>query len=58
MKKNMKNITKETLISDTSIIPVLNNSKSIPIEIDPSKTLNINMNIIPDELENLVTLLK
>ena len=41
-----------------SIIPVLKNPKSIQVDIDPGKTLNINPNLSPDELECLVTLLK
>ena len=36
--KKQENITKENLVSDTSIIPVLNqNEKSILVEIDPGK---------------------
>ena len=57
-EEKQENIIEETLVSDTSIIPVLKNSKSIPIEIEPGKTLNINPNLTPDELECLITLLK
>ena len=51
-------LTNETLVSDTHIIPVLKNSKSIPIEIELGKTLNINPNLAPDEQECFITLLK
>ena len=34
------------------------NSKSILVEIDLGKTMNINMNLALDELKRLVTLLK
>ena len=57
-EEKQENITKETLVSGTSIIPVLKNSKSIPIDIEVGKTLNINLDLSPDELELLVTLLK
>ena len=51
-------MTEETLVSDTHIIPVLKNSKSIPVETELGKTLNINPNLIPNEHERLITLLK
>ena len=57
-EEKQENITEETLVSDTSIILVLKNSKSIPVEIEPGKTLNINPNLAPDEEEHLITLLK
>ena len=34
-EEKQENITEETSVSDTSIIPVLKNSKSIPVEIEP-----------------------
>ena len=36
-KEKQENITEDTLVSDTSIIPVLMNSKSILVEIEPRK---------------------
>ena len=57
-EEKQENIIEETLFNDTSIIPLLKNSKIILVEIKPGKTLNINMNLTPDELECLVTLLK
>ena len=57
-EEKQENITEETLVSDTSIILVLNNSKSIPIDIEPGKAMNINQDLALDELERLVTLLK
>ena len=53
-----ENLIEETLFSDTHIIPELKNLKSIPVEIELRKTLNINPNLTPDELERLITLLK
>ena len=40
------------------MIRVIDNSKSVPVEIEPGRTLNINPNLKTDELERLVTLLK
>ena len=40
-KEEQENLTEEALVSDTHIIPVLKNSKSIPIEVESGKTLNI-----------------
>ena len=57
-EEKQENLTEETLVSDTNIIPVLKNSKSIPIEIELGKTLNINLDLAPDELERLITLMK
>ena len=57
-EEKQENITEETLVSDTSIILVLKNLESIPVEIEPGKTLNINPNLAPDEQEHLITLLK
>ena len=57
-EEKQENIIEETLVNDTSIIPLLKNSKSITVEIEPRKTLNINLYLAPDELERLITLLK
>ena len=57
-EEKQENIIEESLVSDTNIILVLKNSKSILVEIELGKTLNINLNLAPDELEHLVTLLK
>ena len=57
-EEEQKNLTEETLVSDTHIVPVLKNSKSVPIEIESWKTVNINPNLAPDEQEHLITLLK
>ena len=54
-EEEQENLTEETLVSDTHIIPVLKILKSVPVEIEP---LNINPNIAPDEQECLITLLK
>ena len=43
-----ENLTEETLVGDTHIILVLKNSKSVPVEIELGKTLNINPNITLD----------
>ena len=42
----------------THIIPVLKNSKSIPIEVESGKTLNINPSLSLDEQKCLISLLK
>ena len=57
-EEEQENLTEETLFGDTHIFLVLKNLKSVPIEIEPGKTLNINPNLIPDEQECLITLLK
>ena len=57
-EEEQENIIEETLISDTHIVLVLKSSKSVPIEIEPGKTLNINPSITLDEQEHLITLLK
>ena len=41
-EEEQENITKEALVSDTHIVPVLKNLKSVPIEVESGKTLNIN----------------
>ena len=53
-----ENLTEEALVSDTHIVPVLKNSKSVPIEVEYGKTLNINPNISLDEQKHLISLLK
>ena len=40
------------------MIPVIDNSKSFPVDVDSGKTLNINPNLKADDMECLVTLLK
>ena len=57
-EQEKEELTKETLVSSIEIIPIIENSKSIPVEIKPKKTLNINPNLKTDELEHLVTFLK
>ena len=41
-EEEQENITNETLVSDTHIVPVLKNSKSVPVKVESRKTLNIN----------------
>ena len=57
-KEEEENLIEETLVSDTHIIPVMKNSKSIPIEVEPGKTLNINPNLSLDEQKRLISHLK
>ena len=57
-EEKQENIIEETLVSDTNIILVLKNLKSIPVEIEPRKTMNINLNLALDELEGPIALLK
>ena len=57
-KEEQENITEEALVSDTHIIPVLKNLKSIPIEVESGKTLNINPSLSLDEQKHLISLLK
>ena len=57
-EEEQENLTEETLVSDTHIVPVLKNSKSVPVEVDFGKTLLINPSLTPDEHEHLITLLK
>ena len=42
-------LTKEALAKNVEIIPILENLKSIPVEIEPGKTLNINPSLALDE---------
>ena len=48
-EEEQENLIEETLVSDTHIIPMLKNLKSVPVEIESGKTLNINPNLAPDE---------
>ena len=57
-KEEQENITEETLVGDTHIIPVMKKLKSIPIEVETGKTLNINPNLSLDEQKRLISLLK
>ena len=57
-EEEQENLIEETLISDTHIVLVLKNLKSVPVEIEPEKTLNINPSLALDEQEFLITLLK
>ena len=57
-KKEQENLTEEALVSDTHIIPVLINLKSIPIEVESGKTLNINPSLSLDEQKCMISLLK
>ena len=51
-------IKEETLVIDTELIPLIDNSKSVPVEVYTGETLNINPNLKAGELKHLVTLLK
>ena len=57
-KEEQENLTEEALVGDTHIIPVLKNSKSIPIEVESGKNLNINPSLSLDEQNRLISLLK
>ena len=57
-EEEQENITEETLVSDSHIVPVLKNSKSVPVEVESRKNLDINPSLSPDEQERLITLLK
>ena len=57
-KEEQENLTKEALVGDTHIVPVFKNSKSIPIEVESGKTLNINPSLSLDEHKRLISLLK
>ena len=48
-KEEQENLIEEALVGDTHIIPVLKNSKSIPIEVESGKTLNINPGLSLDK---------
>ena len=57
-EEEQEKLTEEALVSDTHIVPVLKNSKSIPIEVESGKTLNTNPNLSLDEQKHLISLLK
>ena len=57
-KEEQENLIEEALFGDTHIILVLKNLKSIPIEVESGKTLNINPNLSLDEQKHLISLLK
>ena len=57
-EEEQENLTEETLVSETHIVPVLKNSKSVPIKVESRKTLNINPILALDEQEFLITLFK
>ena len=57
-KEEQENLTKEALVGDTHIIPVLKNLESIPIEVESGKNLNINPSFSLDEHKCLINLLK
>ena len=54
-REKQENITEEALVGDTNIIPVLKNSKSIPIEVEPGRTLNINPSLSSEEQKHLIS---
>ena len=56
-KLEQEEFTEEVLVKNVEIVPIIENLKSAPIEIEPGRTLNVNPNITPDELECLTTLL-
>ena len=43
-------ITEDVLAKSVEIVPIIENLKSVPIEIEHGRTLNANPNIAPDEL--------
>ena len=57
-EEEQENLTEEALVSDTHIILVLNNLKSIPMEVESGKTLNINPSLSLYEHKCLISLLK
>ena len=57
-EEEQENLTEDTLVSDTHIVTLLKNLKSVHVDIEPGKTLNINPSIDLDEQECLITLLK
>ena len=57
-EEEQENLTEEALVNDTHIVPVLKNLKSVPIEVESGKTLNINPILSLDEHKHLISLLK
>ena len=57
-EQEQEKITEENLVSSTELILVIDNSKSVLLEVNLGKTLKINPNLKDEELEHLVTLLK
>ena len=49
-EREHEELIKEDLVSNTEIIPVIDNSKSVPVEVKLGKTLNINPNLKSNEL--------
>ena len=48
-EEEQENLTEETLVNDTHIVPVLKILKCFPVEIKSVKTQNINPNLALDE---------
>ena len=57
-ERENEELIEESLVSNIELIPVIDNSKSVSVEVDLGKTLNINPNLKANELECLITLLK
>ena len=57
-KLEQEELTKEVLFKNVEIVPRLENLKSVAIEIEPERTLNVNPNLESDDLDHLTTLLK
>ena len=57
-EQEREKLIEETLVSSTELIPVIDHSKSVPVELDLGKTMNINPNLKIDKMECLVTLLE
>ena len=57
-EEEQENLIEEALVSDTHIVPVLKNSKSVPIKVESGKTMNINPSLSLDEQKCLIDLLK
>ena len=57
-KGEQENLTEEALVGGTNMIPVVKNSESIPVEVEPGRTLNINPGLSSEEQTRLIQLLK
>ena len=55
-EEEQENLTEETLVRDTHIVLVLKNSKSVPIEVESGKTLNIIPSLSLDEQKCMISL--